>query len=607
MAKSKKEKQEYDELYLFDGQKLPDHDIARKLYEDGVMYNETIQLPETVRVNENFVIGKQWEGVEANGLPTPQVNILKRVVGFTVASVTSDNIKVNPTVLANTVGTTGYKELVQILGDEFDAIFEQNNVSALNREFMRNAAVDGDGCIYTWWDDKAESGQKVKGRIKSECVENTRVHFGNPQDRDVQDQPYILMIRREPVRKVKLRARNNDIDTWRQITADYEEDGHVDDSKVVNGLTTVIVLFWRDDDTDEIWCYECTKDSTVTEPFSMGIKLYPFVWLNWDYIQDSYHGQAMVSGLIPNQVFINKTFAMTMLSIMKSAFSKVIYDKTKINKWDNRVGSAIGISGGDVNNVAKIIDPAPISPQIAQYIEMVISKTEESLGATAVALGDTRPDNTSAIIALQRAAATPQELTKQNDYKCLEDLARIYMEFMGEYYGVRYVDSEPTDMEKKAVQFAAQANPDIEMPETVPVEFDFSIIKDHPVLIKLDVGASTYYSEIASMQTLDNLLMNGHITIVDYLERIPDDYIPARRALLEKKQREQDMVMQQQMGMQAQMPPMEEMPPMPEEGAEETDQTQNLDQGEKEEVHGGGGYGTLQRKINEQGSVAGIL
>ena len=468
----------------------------------------------------------------------------------------------NATALANTVGTSGYKELVQIVNDEFVAIFEQNNVSALNREFMRNAAVDGDGCIYVWWDDKAESGQKVKGRIKMECVENTRVHFGNPQDRDVQDQPYILMVRREPTRKVKLRARGNDIDTWRHITSDYEDDNHVDESKYVDNLTSVFVLFWRDDDTDEIWCYECTKDSTVKEPFNMGIKLYPFTWLNWDYIQDSYHGQAMVSGLIPNQVFINKTFAMTMLSIMKSAFSKVISAKTKINKWDNRVGSAIGITGGDVNNVAKIIDPAPISPQIAQYIEMVIQKTEESLGATAVALGDTRPDNTSAIIALQRAAATPQELTKQNNYRCLEDLSRICMEFMGEYYGTRYVDGEPTDMEKQAVQFAMQGNANIEMPDKVPVEFDFSQLKDHPIIIKLDVGASTYYSEIASMQTLDNLLMNGHITVVDYLERIPDDYVPARRDLLEKKKRELEQAQQMQQ-MQMGMAPPEAPPPVP--------------------------------------------
>ena len=599
MAKSKKVKQEYDELYLFEGKKYPDHDIARKLYEDGVMYNTTIQLPETVRVNENFVIGKQWEGVEANGLPTPQVNILKRVVGFTVASITSDNIKVMASALANTVGTSGYKELINIVNDEFEAIFEQNNIPSLNREFMRNAAVDGDGCIYTFWDDQAESGQKVKGRIKSETVENTRVHFGNPQDRDVQDQPYIIMVKREPTRKVKLRARDNDIDTWRHISSDTEDDGHVDDVKAVQDLTTVITLFWRDDDTDEIWCFECTKDSAVKEPFNLGIKLYPFVWLNWDYIQDSYHGQAMVSGLIPNQVFINKTFAMTMLSIMKSAFSKVIYDKTKINKWDNRVGSAIGITGGDVNNVAKIIDPAPISPQIAQYIEMVIQKTEESLGATAVALGDTRPDNTSAIIALQRAAATPQELTKQNNYRCLEDLARIYLEFMGEYYGTRYVDSDMTDMERQAVEFAQQGNPNIEMPDKVPVEFDFHELKKHPIIIKLDVGASTYYSEIASMQTLDNLLMNGHITIVDYLERIPDDYVPARRDLLEKKKRElEQQQMQQQMMIG--MPPEEEAP-------QGGDAGPNADLQQKMDVPTGGGYGTLQRKINESGSVAGLL
>ena len=589
--------QEYDELYLFDGKKYPDVETVNKFYEEGLNYNQLISLPETVRVNENFVIGKQWEGVEANGLPTPQVNILKRVVGFTVASITSDNIKVNASALANTVGTSGYKELIAIVNDEFDAIFEQNNIASLNREFMRNAAVDGDGCIYTYWDDKAESGQKVKGRIRSECVENTRVHFGNPQDRDVQDQPYIILVKREPVRNVKRRAKANDIDTWREIRADYEDDNHVDDVKSVQGLATVFLTFWRDDDTDEIWCYESTKFSTVKEPFSLGIKLYPFVWLNWDYIQDSYHGQAMVSGLIPNQVFINKTFAMTMLSIMKSAFSKVIYDKTKITKWDNRVGSAIGVPGGDLNNVAKILDAPPISPQIAQYIEMVIQKTEESLGATAVALGDTRPDNTSAIIALQRAAATPQELTKQNNYKCLEDLARIYMEFMGEYYGTRYVDGEPTDMEKQAVQFAQQGNPNIEMPDKVPVEFDFKELKKHPIVIKLDVGASTYYSEIASMQTLDNLLMNGHITIVDYLERIPDDYVPDRRGLLDAKRREleqQQMMQQMQMGMGP-----------PEGGG--GDAGPNAELGQKIDVTGGQGYGTLQRKINETGSTAGIL
>ena len=65
------------------------------------------------------------------------------------------------------------------------------------------------------------------------------------------------------------------------------------------------------------------------------------------------------------------------------------------------------------------------------------------------------------------------------------------------------------------------------------------------MMLKLDVGASSYYSEIAAMQTLDNLLQSGQINIVQYLERIPDSYMPAKRALMEEKR--QELAMQQAM------------------------------------------------------------
>ena len=332
----------------------------------------------------------------------------------------------------------------------------------------------------------------------------------------------------------------------------------------------------------------------MKEPFDMDIKLYPFNWLNWDYIQDCYHGQAMISGLIPNQVFVNKAWAMTMLSIMRAAFGKVIYDNTRIRKWDNRVGGCIGVPG-PINNVAEIVDPPALPPQVSQYIQLAVEQTEQSLGATSVALGDTRPDNTSAIIALQRAAATPSEMTKQNLYKSMEDLFRIYLEFMAEYYGKRYVEAPPTSQEQAAVTFAQEMNPDLQMPDTVPVEFDFKILKEHPVTIRLDVGGSAYYSEIAATQTLDNLLQQGHISIVDYLERIPDSAIPGRRALLEKKRHELEM----QQGM---MPGQDMGGPAPAGGLGTL-----TDMGMKGEISGGRGYGALQRKINETGSTAGMI
>jgi len=176
---------------------------------------------------------------------------------------------------------------------------------------------------------------------------------------------------------------------------------------------------------------------------------------------------------------------------------------------------------------------------------------------------------------------------------------------MGEYYGKRYVDSPITSKEREAVMFARQMNPDLEVPEEVPVLFDFKLLKKHPVLLKLDVGASTYYSEIAATQTLDNLLVNGHIDIIDYLERVPDDRIPGRRALLEKKIKERDAAQQMaQMQQMPQMPPaggsMEAIPGMPQEGAIQ-------DLGIKPEVPTGSGYGSMQRAINKTGDTKGLV
>jgi hypothetical protein len=245
------------------------------------------------------------------------------------------------------------------------------------------------------------------------------------------------------------------------------------------------------------------------------------------------------------------------------------------------------VNGGDVNNVAKIMDPAAISPQISQFIQLAVEQTEQSLGATSVALGDTRPDNTSAIIALQRAASTPSEITKQNLYQSIEDLYRIYIEFMGEYYGKRFVDISTPPEVREAVEFVGQ-----QAPPEVPIEWDFGELKKIPMTMKLDVGASSYYSEIASIQTLDNLLQLNRISTKQYLERIPDGYIPMRRELI------QDIEEQERQQMQAQGAPQ---------GGGAAPEGEVADQGQRPDVPTGGGYSALQRKVNETGTTEGLV
>lgn len=519
---------------------------------------------------------KQWEGVQSNGLPTPQFNFIKRVTGFTIANLVSDSIRIAASPLAAFPEDDKMIDPVRIVNDEFEALCEQNRLPAVSKEFARDGAVRGDGCIYTWWDDKAYAGPNVKrkGRIRAEITKNTQVHFGNPNDRQVQDQPWIMIEKREIVRDVKRRAKANGSEGWEQILPDDEYNSPMDSVKQTEDKVTVVKLFWKDDDTGEVWFFEFTHKCVVTEPENLNIHLYPIVWLNWDYVADCYHGQAMVTGLIPNQLFVNKAWAMSMISITRTAFPKFIYDKTRISHLDNGVGRAIGVAG-NVDGAIKVADTGHIEPQVFQYIQAAISQSEESLGATEAALGEGKAYNTSAILSLQKAASTPQELTKQNLYQQIEDLARIWLEFMAHFYGTRTVDMPMTDEMRKRVfepyvQLAqASGMEPPEIPQTVPVDFDFGMLKDHPFSIKIDVGASSYYSEVSSLSTLDNLLLNGHINIVQYLEHIPDGTVAGRRELIEEKKQEleeqkrlaeQQAQMEQMMQMQAMAPPPEEAP-----------------------------------------------
>ena len=101
------------------------------------------------------------------------------------------------------------------------------------------------------------------------------------------------------------------------------------------------------------------------------------------------------------------------------------------------------------------------------------------------------------------------------------------------------------------------------------------------MVMRLDVGASAYWSEIASMQTLDNLLMNKLITTEEYIERLPEGYIDKKEELLASRRAA------------AAMPS-----PGMDMGTGMSVQTTSEDMA----VRGGSGNGSLQRALNREGA-----
>jgi hypothetical protein len=182
----------------------------------------------------------------------------------------------------------------------------------------------------------------------------------------------------------------------------------------------------------------------------------------------------------------------------------------------------------NLKNIAAYLEPSQMSNQIVQVIELVMQYTKETMGISDAALGQIDPKNTSAIIAVQKSSAIPLENPKANLYEWVEEIGQILFDMMGTYYGLRPIVRE------------------MEVPETDPMTgqvtgtkqqkvtqmFDFNVFKDMWLDVKADVGESSYWSQIAANQTLDNMLASGHIDIVQYLERVPDEYIPQKDELI---------------------------------------------------------------------------
>ena len=195
------------------------------------------------------------------------------------------------------------------------------------------------------------------------------------------------------------------------------------------------------------------------------------------------------------------------------------------------------VAGGMVD----VIQPADMSNQIVMAIDKAMEYTRECLGATDVQMGNIRPDNTSALMVLQSASEVPLENPRSGLYEWTEDVGKILLDMMGTYYGERPL---VRNKDLKELQTGPDGEPVIDpvtgqmMTRTetrrVAEMFDFRQFKKLWLNVRVNAGATSQYSEIAMVQTLDNLRRDGTLDVIDYLERIPDKLIPLRNELIAK-------------------------------------------------------------------------
>ena len=602
---------------------------AWRLYELGREYNNRLVPNQYNLVNTNieFYVGNQWINLPNNTamsqLPKPVFNIIKRVASLFVASMTSSATKVNYEPLQNKDGTNLAAEnenAAAMATAEVENLFDKFKMDFRIRDALFDGVQTGDYCAHFYWDpNKIPYGGAYgayRGEICMELVDGINVMFGNPNTHIVEDQPYILIIGRDPVESLRAEYLKHNkkkmVDESSNITTDSEWQWQAASGGKVEliegdeyGKALYVYMYKKvtkevtmknpdgSDKTEFVTdkagnpVVETTKDGfplmdtmgnpiyktrpvkemqttihvskhtrsvTIFDEVDTGLTYYPVAWGNWERQKNQYHGRALVTGIIPNQIYINSMFALVMRHQQMMGFPKILFNGDYLSQWDNTIGQAIAIrnlpDGVPLHSAYSVVQPADMSTQIMACIDMALQMTKECLGATDAQLGNVRPDNTSALIALQSSSQVPLENPQANKYEWVEDIGRILLDFMGTYYGERPVVRtreiqittevpviNPNNGQPVAdpVTGAPAMKPEIQTQKKKVIEmYDFSQLKHLWLNVRADVGASTYWSRIAVVQTLDNLKRDGVLDIIDYLERMPEEYIPLKDDLIEK-------------------------------------------------------------------------
>lgn len=494
------------------------------------LYGSDKNYYDVIDTNIAFASGDQWRNVVADGLPKPVFNIIKRVKQFKIASLKADNISISIQPMEYRPQTNDLRmqqkvKDTDLANAEIKNVLENIKFDAKSRTLLADGFDTGDWCMHFYFDLDEQPFKKtmpnVKGLIKAEIIDSTNVIFGNPNTRQVEKQPYIILVGRDLVSNLKEEAKKNGSKDIDSIKGDSETEYQMgDNGKVENDAkgyekALYIIKYYKKD--GKIYANKSVRGTYIYKEKDTEFSYYPVVFNNWEEVKGSYHGRSETTGIIPNQIAINKMFAMVIYHLMLTAFPTGVYDADRIEGWTNEIGAQIpvtNLNGESIRNVAGYLEPATMSTQIINAIELAMQYTKETLGVGDASLGNVTMNNATAIIAIQKSAAVPLENVKAAFYEFVEDCGKVIIDMMGTKYGIRPVVVTGPNNERT-----------VEM-------FDFSQLKDMWLHVKTDVGNASYFSEVASVQTLDNLLNNGFIEFVEYLKRIPDEIIPNKQELI---------------------------------------------------------------------------
>ena len=501
------------------------------LYEKGRNYHRQTGVYVDTDRNYKFYNGDQWSGAKLGDVEPVQKNFIKPIVKYKI-SVIHDNLYAINYSSLNFENRDFYRtsqRYCEMLNRYAMRVWEKDKMDFKGRRVTKDSAINDEGIIYV-------NFNKENMEPVNEIVKKNDIYYGNENDDDIQSQPYILIRKRMPVSNAIDLALAEGLSEEKTafIIGDsdsFEESGEAAKLELDNMVTLVYKMYKKN---GTVHFSIATRWITITEDVDTGLSLYPIAHFNWEEKEGSARGEGEVRFLIPNQIEVNRTEVRRVISVKQQAYPQKVADVSKISNPQalNTVGGIIRTNGQPVEDVYKIvgtIPPAQMSPDVKQLQEDLINVTRDLAGAGDTATGQVNPESASgrAILAVQQASQAPMTEQKESYKNFIEDIARIWLEYLI-VYSVDGVNLEEKVKDEITGEDVIQL---VNVPQAT--------LKQLQATVKIDVTPKGVYDKFAQEQTIENLLIQGFFTpqrvneLETYANVLDDDSVAPKQKILD--------------------------------------------------------------------------
>lgn len=501
------------------------------LYEKGRNYHRLKGIYTDTDRNYQMYNGNQWDGAKLGDVEPVQKNFIKPIVKYKV-SVIHDNlyaINYSSQNYENQEFRKQAERYCDILNGYAAKVWERDKMDFKGRRVTKDSAINDEGIIYVNFD-------KEKMLPVNEIVKKNDVYYGNENDDDIQAQPYILIRKRMPVSNAREFALNNGVseDKLELIIGDTDNfDQSGEDAKVeLDNMATIIYKMYRKDSS--VHFSVATRLCEIVNDVDTGLSFYPIAHFNWEEKEGSARGEGEVRYLIPNQIEVNRTEMRRVLTVKSQAYPHKVIDAARVENPDaiDTVGGIIRTKNATVDDVHKVVGtlpPAQMSPDVRQLQEDLINITRDLAGAGDAVTGQVDPESASgrAILAVQQASQAPMTEQKESFKNFIEDLAKIWLEYLIVH------SADGLRMEEKVI------DPKTNEETIVLVPVSQAALKELQASVKIDVTPKGVFDKFAQEQTIENLMMQNLFTsqrvgeLEIYADLLDNDSVAPKMKILE--------------------------------------------------------------------------